>query len=154
MKMTLFTAECRCGIDLQSTHHRSEAREHRGKRNKACNSAPGLSIEEVKDIELQLSTSESALHHYRQAFALEAKLGFPESPNGPSGNEPADGDKRPERSSSRRNKDGLAKVAERSRRQPSRQCRDLSASCREPIGPEIKRWWDDLNPSHITECFR
>jgi hypothetical protein len=27
---------------------------------------PGLSIEEVEDIELQLSTSESALDHYRR----------------------------------------------------------------------------------------
>jgi hypothetical protein len=89
---------------------------------------PGLSIDEVEDIELQLSTSESALDHYRQAYALEAKLSGPEPPNHPNGNEPAGDEKRPEKSSSKQKDEGL--VAETSKLRPSRQCRDLSAGSR------------------------
>ena len=42
---------------------------------------PGLSIEEVEDIELQLSLSESALEHYHQAYALELKISGGEPPD-------------------------------------------------------------------------
>jgi hypothetical protein len=88
---------------------------------------PGLTIEEIEDIELQLSTSESALDHYRQAYALEAKVSGPEPPNQPAGSDPGGEDKSPENSPSRKKKEGLAKVAESSKGQLSRHCRDLSA---------------------------
>lgn len=47
----------------------------------------GLSVEEIEDIELQLSLSESALDHYRQAYALELKVTNSEPPNHPAGTE-------------------------------------------------------------------
>ena len=88
---------------------------------------PGLTIEEVEDIELQLSTSESALDHYRQAYALEARVSGPEPPNRPTGSESAGESKGSEKSSSGKMNEGLARVAEAHKRQLSRQCRDLSA---------------------------
>jgi hypothetical protein len=91
---------------------------------------PGLSIEEVEDIELQLSTSESALDHYRKAYALEAELRVPEPPNHPTGSEPAGEDERPEKSSSRKKNEGLARFAMTAKRQMSQQCRNLSARSR------------------------
>src|SRR5437762_2438081 len=48
---------------------------------------PGLSVEEVEDIQLQLSLSESAFEHYSQAYALELKLSGSEPPNPPAGTE-------------------------------------------------------------------
>ena len=91
---------------------------------------PGLSIEEVEDIKLQLSTSESALEHYRKANALEAELTVPEPPNHPSGSEPAGEDKRPDKSSSRNNNEGLARFAVTAKRQMSQQGRNLAARSR------------------------
>lgn len=88
---------------------------------------PGLTVEEIEDIELQLSTSESALDHYRKAYALETKVSGPEPPNHPTGGEPASEHKRSEKSSSAEKKEGLVKIAEASKRQFSRQCRNLSA---------------------------
>ena len=88
---------------------------------------PCLSIEEVEDIELQLSTSESALDHYRKAYELEAELTVPEPPNHPSGSDPADEDERPEKSPSRQKNEGLARFAMTAKRQMSRQCRNRSA---------------------------
>lgn len=85
---------------------------------------PGLSIEEVEEIKLQLSTSESALEHYRKANALEAELTVPESPNHPSGSEPAGGDERPDKSSSRNNNEGQARFAVTAKRR-----------CRSKAGP-------------------
>ena len=95
-----------------------------GLRNRLTRS--GLSIEEVEDIELQLSTSESALDHYRKAYALEAELMVPEPPNHPSGNEPAGEDESPEKSSSRKKNEGLAKFSVTAKRRISQQCRNLS----------------------------
>jgi hypothetical protein len=42
-----------------------------------------LSVEILEDIELQLATAESALTHYRQAFALESSVSGSEPPNQP-----------------------------------------------------------------------
>ena len=47
----------------------------------------GLSIEEIEDIELQLSLSESALKHYHQAYALELKIPGGGPPDNPAGTE-------------------------------------------------------------------
>ena len=91
---------------------------------------PGLTDEEIEDIELQLSTSESALDHYRKAYALEVTVSGPEPPNQSSGSEPASGHKRSEKSSSGEKNEGLAKIVEASKRQFSPQCRDLSARSR------------------------
>ena len=49
--------------------------------------SPGLTIEEVEDIELQLSLSEDALDHYRKAYELELRVAGPEPPTAPSGGE-------------------------------------------------------------------
>ena len=91
---------------------------------------PGLSIEEAEDIELQLSTSESALDHYRKAYALEAELTVPEPPDHPSGSEPAGEDDAPEKSSSRKKNEGLPRFAVAAKRQMSQQCRNLPARSR------------------------
>jgi len=42
---------------------------------------PGLSRDEVLDLELQLTLAESALEHYRQAYALELSVSRTEPPN-------------------------------------------------------------------------
>lgn len=51
--------------------------------------SPGLTIEQVEDIELQLSLSEGALDHYRKAYELELKVAGSEPPTVPSGSEDA-----------------------------------------------------------------
>jgi hypothetical protein len=42
-----------------------------------------LNVDEVQDIELQLTLAESALAHYRQAFALESSVAGSEPPSQP-----------------------------------------------------------------------
>jgi hypothetical protein len=66
-----------------------------------------LTIEQVEDIELQLSLSESALDHYRQAYALELKISSSEPPNHPTGTEGRDGGQGGEKSSVIKKKEGL-----------------------------------------------
>ena len=66
-----------------------------------------LAIEEVEDIELQLSLSESALDHYRRAYALELKISGSEPPNHPTGIEGRDGVQGGEKSSAMKKKEGL-----------------------------------------------
>ena len=44
---------------------------------------PGLKVDEVEDLELQLTLAESALDHYRQAYALELSVSRPDPPQMP-----------------------------------------------------------------------
>ena len=66
-----------------------------------------LTIEEVEDIELQLSLSESALDHYRRAYALELRISGSEPPNRPTGIEGTEGVQSREKSSAIKKKEGL-----------------------------------------------
>jgi hypothetical protein len=51
---------------------------------------PRLSLDEVQDLELQLSLAESALEHYRQAYELELSVIGPEPPERPDGKAKSD----------------------------------------------------------------
>ncbi|KAA6465106.1 hypothetical protein DYQ86_03905 [Acidobacteria bacterium AB60] len=63
-------------------------------------------VEEREDLELQLTLAESALEHYRHAYALELSLSGAEPPNQPAGN--GDQESRPsDKSRSEKKKDGL-----------------------------------------------
>jgi hypothetical protein len=66
-----------------------------------------LTIEEIEDIELQLSLSESALDHYRQAYALKLKTAGSEPPTLPIGTGGKDGGQRGEKSSAKKKREGL-----------------------------------------------
>ena len=68
---------------------------------------PGLRVEEIEDIELQLTLSESALDHYRQAYALELNLSGSEPPS-PTGTEPGGGGRGEKESGRPEKKEGLA----------------------------------------------
>jgi hypothetical protein len=74
---------------------------------------PGLSIEEVEDIELQLSLSESALEHYHQAYALELKISGGEPPDNPAGTERSGEGQGAEASSPIKKNEGLVAVETR-----------------------------------------
>ena len=73
-----------------------------------------LPVEEVEDLQLQLTLAESALEHYRQAYELELSVSGPEPPQG-SRSESDGGDNRAERWISDRKKDGLTLNGRRSR---------------------------------------
>ena len=84
---------------------------------------PGLAIEELEDIELQLSLSEGALDHYGRAYALELKVSGTEPPNDPTGSEPNASGQGPEKPSSTKKKEGLAAAESRvCRRVPRAKC--------------------------------
>ncbi len=42
---------------------------------------PGLSVDEVQDLQLQLTLAESALSHYHKAYELEQSVAGPEPPS-------------------------------------------------------------------------
>jgi hypothetical protein len=71
---------------------------------------PGLSVEELEDIELQLSLSESALDHYRQAYELELEISGSEPPNRPAGAEDGGGSQNLDSSNPTKKKGGLVAV--------------------------------------------
>jgi len=75
---------------------------------------PPLSVDEVEDLELQLTLAESALEHYRQAYELELSVSGPEPPHS-SGSASENGATRLEKRMSERRKDGLSLRARRSR---------------------------------------
>jgi hypothetical protein len=80
---------------------------------------PVLTIDEIQDLELQLTLAESALEHYRQAYALELTVAGPEPPHN-SHPESESGASMPEKRKSERNKDGLTHRARRSKSNPTR----------------------------------
>jgi len=71
---------------------------------------PNLSPEELEDLNLQLTLAESALEHYRQAYALELSLSGSEPPNQPAGSGSDGGGERPEKSNPEKRNDGLVTI--------------------------------------------
>jgi hypothetical protein len=74
-----------------------------------------LSAAEVEDLDLQLTLAESALEHYRQAYALELSVSGPEPPGRPEAQSGgSSGDAEGENRAGK--KEGLVLVAERKRK--------------------------------------
>lgn len=69
-----------------------------------------LSFDEVQDLELQLTLAQSALEHYRQAYALELSVAGADPPDGADA-QSEDGTGNAEKPESERKKPGLALVA-------------------------------------------
>jgi hypothetical protein len=111
-----------------------------------------LTIEEIEDIELQLSLSESALDHYRRAYALELKIPGSEPPNHPTGTEGKDGGQGGDMSSVINKKEGLA-AAE------AGVCRRLNGSNRSngsklPVGRTLVENMNAFVPPLNREAWR
>jgi len=77
-----------------------------------------LGVEEFEDLQLQLATAESAITHYRQAYALELSVSGSEPPDQPGTkhNGGADTAKNPK---SEKTTDGLRSRKKPQRRQPA-----------------------------------
>jgi hypothetical protein len=92
---------------------------------------PALTIDEIQDLELQLTLAESALEHYRQAYALELTVAGPEPPDN-SDPESESSASVPEQRKSERKKGGLTRGARRSRSKPTRAWTLRLAAARRP----------------------
>jgi len=79
-----------------------------------------LSLDEVQDLELQLTLAQSALEHYRKAYALELSVSGAEPPEGPD-SKSEDGAGNGEHPESERKKPGLAVVTRNRARKKTRE---------------------------------
>ncbi len=74
-----------------------------------------IGADEIREIERQLTNSELALEHYREAYALELSLSTPEMPDGATG-EAGGGAGGPGKSDAEKKKGSLTAVAVRRRK--------------------------------------
>lgn len=88
--------------------------------------APRLSRDELLDIEMQLTLAESALTHYREAYALELSLSGSE-PSGDPGSKTG-GTNSPEESKRENKKGNQAAIEARARRRAARLRGTVTAS--------------------------
>lgn len=75
---------------------------------------PGLNVDEVQDLELQLTLATSALEHYHKAYALEQSVAGPELPSRPD-SESNGGTGNPKISNGEETKEGLSGAGRRLR---------------------------------------
>jgi hypothetical protein len=71
---------------------------------------PSLTPEEVEDLHLQLTLAESALEHYRQAYALELSFAGAEPPTSPEGCASQGGSEEARRAKGGKENGGVASV--------------------------------------------
>lgn len=98
-----------------------------------------LTDEEVEDLHLQLTLAQSALEHYRQAYALELSLSGSEPPSQPADSELNGGSDKAESRKPRKKKDGFATIEAGIRPRAARASRKRSLEPRRSLVLPIKR---------------
>jgi hypothetical protein len=98
-----------------------------------------LTEEEVEDLHLQLTLAQSALEHYRQAYALELSLAGSEPPNQPVDSESNGGSAKPRSPEPGKKNDGLATIEARGRKRITRSARKRSVESRPGVAQSLKR---------------
>lgn len=88
--------------------------------------SPRLTADEILDLQMQLTLAESALTHYREAYALELSVSGSD-PSGEPGSETS-GSGSPEISKREKKKGGQAAIEARAKRRAARLRRTVTAS--------------------------